>query len=178
MMLRWLRRMGSDERGAAAIELALTAPMLALAVIGIVDLSNAFSRKLGLEQGVQRAIEKIMQTTGTTTVAETLKSEVACQVNGLDTAGLCKSSPVTAADITVKYRLECRDSGGTLTYTYTTTTVTDFDAQSCSSTSKEARYIEVAAKDAYYPLFPIRFAAFSKSDGSYQFTAVAGVRTK
>ena len=31
--------------------------------IGIVDMSNAFSRKLTLEQGAQRAIEKIMQTT-------------------------------------------------------------------------------------------------------------------
>ena len=48
------------------IELALVAPVLALMVIGIVDMSNAFSRKLALEQGAQRASRKIMQTTETT----------------------------------------------------------------------------------------------------------------
>jgi len=54
-----------NDRGAAIIELALVAPVLALMTIGIVDMSNAYSRKLGLEQGAQRAIEKIMQTTRT-----------------------------------------------------------------------------------------------------------------
>ena len=54
-------RLLRDERGAAVIELALVAPVLALMVIGIVDISNAYSRKLALEQGAQRAIEKIMQ---------------------------------------------------------------------------------------------------------------------
>ena len=43
--------------------MALVAPIFALTVIGIVDMSNAYSRKLGAEQGAQRAIEKIMQTT-------------------------------------------------------------------------------------------------------------------
>ena len=31
--------------------------------IGVVDMSNAFGRKLALEQAAQRAIEKVMQTT-------------------------------------------------------------------------------------------------------------------
>ena len=57
-----------DARGAAVIEMALIAPVLALGVIGIVDISNAYSRKLALEQGAQRAVEKIMQTTSYTTV--------------------------------------------------------------------------------------------------------------
>ena len=35
-----------------------------LMTIGVVDISNAFGRKLTLEQAAQRAIEKIMQTTG------------------------------------------------------------------------------------------------------------------
>ena len=55
-----MRKLFRDERATAIIELALVAPIVALTVIGIVDLSNGFSRKLGLEQGAQRAIEKIM----------------------------------------------------------------------------------------------------------------------
>jgi Flp pilus assembly protein TadG len=61
-------RLLADARGAAVIEMALIAPVLALGVIGIVDVSNAYSRKLALEQGAQRAIEKIMNTTETSTV--------------------------------------------------------------------------------------------------------------
>ena len=73
-----------ESRGAAVIEMALIAPVLALGVIGIVDVSNAYSKKLALEQGAQRAIEKIMNTTETTTVEATLANEAVCQVDGHD----------------------------------------------------------------------------------------------
>ena len=63
------RSLRSDDRGAAVIEMALVAPVFALMVIGISDMSNAYSQKLALEQGAQRSIEKVMQTTGLTTVA-------------------------------------------------------------------------------------------------------------
>ena len=64
-------------------------------VVGIVDMSNAFSRKLALEQGAQRAIEKIMQTTADDTVEDTFKNEAVCQVNGTNADGTCKTSPIT-----------------------------------------------------------------------------------
>ena len=85
-----------DKRGAVIIELAIVAPVLALMAIGVIDLSNAYSRKLALEQGAQRAIEKIMQTTADTTVEATLTNEALCQVNGTNTDGTCKTSPITA----------------------------------------------------------------------------------
>ena len=75
-----LRSLRADARGAAIIELALVAPILGLMVVGIVDMSNAFSKKLTLEQGAQRAIERIMQTTANDTVEGTLKTEAVCQV--------------------------------------------------------------------------------------------------
>lgn len=59
MMRGAFRTLVGNERGAAIIELALIAPVVAIAVAGISDLSSAFSRKLALEQGAQRAIEKI-----------------------------------------------------------------------------------------------------------------------
>ncbi|MDP9085899.1 MAG: pilus assembly protein, partial [Pseudomonadota bacterium] len=83
-----VRRLAASERGAVIIELAIVAPVMAMLAIGVVDMSNAFSRKLALEQGAQRAIEKIMQTTDDTTVEATLASEAVCQVNGM-TNGVC-----------------------------------------------------------------------------------------
>ena len=167
-----------DDRGAAIIELALVAPILALTVIGIVDMSNAYSRKLALEQGAQRAIERVMQTTGTTTVEDTIKTEAVCQVNGLNNDGTCKTSPISASNVTVTYRLECIDSGGTTT-AQTNTDADIFDTYTCApGTVKEARYISVALQDKYTPLFPIHFASFSSGDGTYHISATAGMRTE
>ncbi len=56
--------------------------------IGIVDMSNGFGRKLVLEQGAQRAVEKVMQTTGVLSVESTIANEVVCQVNGTDANGV------------------------------------------------------------------------------------------
>ena len=58
-MIIFSRTIRLDQRGAAVIELALVAPILAVMIIGVVDMSNGYSRKLALEQGSQRAIEKV-----------------------------------------------------------------------------------------------------------------------
>lgn len=177
MTFRRACEIGADVRGAAVIELALIAPVLALTVIGIVDMSNAYSRKLALEQGAQRAIEKIMQTTGQTTVEGTLATEAVCQVNGVAADGTCNTSPITSSDVTVTYRLECTDSSGTVTV-QTANDATTYNGLSCSGVATEARYIQVALTDKYYPMFPIHFASFTASDGSYHLGAVAGMRIK
>ena len=166
-----------SEKGAAVIELALVAPVLALMMIGVVDMSNAYTRKLALEQGAQRAIEKIMQTTGTQTVENTIKTEAVCQVNGV-TNGTCNPSPITTSNVTVTYRLECTDSGGTIT-AQTSTDSDTFDTYTCpGGTVSEAKYISVNVTDQYTPIFPIHFASFNSSDGTYHLSATAGMRTK
>jgi Flp pilus assembly protein TadG len=177
MMRRMLTRLRSDERGAAVIELAIIAPIFALMTIGVVDMSNAMGRKLALEQGAQRAIERVMQTTGTTTVEATIKNEAVCQVNGVNSDGTCKTSPITLANVTVTYRLECTDSGGTVT-TQTSTDSDAFDDFYCATgTVTEAKYLQVALTDKYKPLFPIHFGTFN-GDGTYHLSATAGMRTK
>jgi Flp pilus assembly protein TadG len=170
------------ERGAAIIELALVAPILALTVIGIVDMSNAYSRKLALEQAAQRAVEKIGQTTETATVEATLANEAVCQVNGTTTTNgvtTCNSTPITTSNVTVTWSLECTDSGGT-TSTQSTTDSATYDAFTCGGgTVSQARYLQVTVNDKYYPLFPIHFAHFtgSGSTGYYPISASAGMRT-
>jgi Flp pilus assembly protein TadG len=177
-----------DARGAAVIEMALIAPVLALGVIGIVDISNAYSRKLALEQGAQRAVEKIMQTTSYTTVESTLANEAICQVNGTTTTTTtsggqttttttCRTSPINASNVTVTWRLQCTASGGAVTNQTTTDSAT-FDTYVCpSGTASQAKYVQVALTDKYTPMFPIHFASLD-ADGTYHLAAVAGMRWK
>jgi Flp pilus assembly protein TadG len=167
------RNLLRNERGAAIIELALIAPIFALMTIGIVDMSNAYSRKLALEQGAQRAIEKIMQTTQDDSVDGTLQTEAVCQVNGIETDGVtCKSTPITAANVTVTYRQECTAAGGTITVNTGISELAD-----CGSGQTEADYISVTVTDTYTPMFPIHFSGLN-ADGTYHLTATAGMRTK
>jgi Flp pilus assembly protein TadG len=169
-------RLLADKRGAVVIELALIAPVLALCIAGIVDMSNAYSKKLALEQGAQRAIEKIMNTTEDATVESTLADEAECQINGSTTSDgvtTCKSSPTQT--ITVTWRLDCT-SGGTTTSQSTTVSGT-YDTYVHNCTGKKAGYVEVTVSDKYSPLFPIHFRGYNSSDHSYHISATAGVRT-
>lgn len=164
------RRLRADQRGAAIVELAIIAPVFALMTIGIVDMSNAYSRKLSLEQGAQRAIEKIMQTTQDDTVEGTLQTEAVCQVNGTNSDGTCKTSPITAANVTVTDRLECINADGTIE-------VMADPTDDCANSQTETRYISVTVTDSYTPMFPIHFAGLDP-DGTYHISATAGMRTQ
>ncbi len=175
-MIARMRKLARNERGAVIIELAMVAPVFALMVVGIVDLSNGFARKLVLEQGAQRAIEKVMQTTGETTVADTIRHEVICQVNGVDADGVCGTSPIADSDVTVTYRLECTDGAGVLTSSETED-ADIFDAAACATGSAEARYLQVLVENKYTPMFPIHFAGID-ADNTYHLSATAGMRTK
>lgn len=154
-----MSRVLHDKEGVAVLELALAAPILALMVVGVADLSNAYSRKLALEQAAQRSIEKIMQTTATTTPDATLKAEAVAQAGG----GL------VASDVTVRYTLYCKSSTGAFSEQ------ASYDDDSCSAGSREARYLEVRVTDEYTPMFPMRFEA-ANAAGNYVITATAGMR--
>ena len=77
-----LPRFVKDDRGAAIMELALVAPIIASLLIGMVDLSRAYSYKLKLEQSAQRAIEKVQQYQTTTSTYGTLQAEAAAEFPG------------------------------------------------------------------------------------------------
>lgn len=144
----WLR----DERGTAAIELAFVMPILAMFVIGVADLTLAFSEKLVLEQAVQRSIERVMQTTTDATVEENIKAEVR------DGAG------VTDEQIEVTYTQFCTVDGNYVE--------TAFDAV-CPTGQVPARYLQVEATDTYTTLFPLhRFGL----DKEFTFRAKTGMR--
>ena len=166
-MIRRLVSLRSDNRGAAIIELAMVAPVIALMTIGVVDLSNGFGRKLRLEQAAQRSIEKVMQTTGSLTVEETIANEAVCQYNGTEANGTCKTAPMTTDNVVVTHRLEC---DGVLKVT----TETD---QDCGTNEKESRWVQVKVSDDYQPMFPVHFSGID-SGNKYHIEAIAGMRTE
>lgn len=152
-MKRLFKRLAGDKRGVAVVELAFVAPVLAVMVVGVIDMSNSFSRKLKLEQAAQRSLEMVMHTTGDTTAEAAIESEV------MDEAG------VTADQVTVTRRLECDG-----------VEVADITLN-CDDDEIEARYFVVAINDTYEPMFPLTFAGVN-DDGVYEIRAVAGMRIK
>lgn len=152
-MRAFFLRLGKDRRGTAIVELGLAAPVLACIVIGMTDIANVFSRKLALEQGAQRAIEKQMQTTGADTPEGTIKSEAALQAN------------VDPAEVTVSYLLFCNNVAKT-----------PYSAD-CDPGEVEVRYLSVTVTDIYDPIFPIKYGPV-RTDGTYVVSATAGMRTQ
>ena len=142
-----------NEDGAAIVELAIVAPVITLLMIGVVDMSMAYGRKLNLEQAAHRSIEKVMQTSGTSTVEDEIKAEASAQAS------------VPTSNVTVNYLLECdqvRQSDPTA---------------SCTAGQLESRYVQVVVADRYTPMFPVRFAGLN-ADGTYHIRATAGMRTQ
>ena len=81
--------------------MALLLPFLSTVVIGVADISRAYSQKLILEQAAYRAIEKVQQYQSTESTYDTLKNEV---VSAATSAGM---TDVTTSTVTVDYWLEC-----------------------------------------------------------------------
>ena len=161
-MMRFVT-LARDQRGAAMIELAFIAPVLALLTVGVVDLSNGFGTKLRVEQAAQRSIEKVMQTTGVLTVEDTIAAEAVCQYNGTLPNGNCKTAPLTTADVVVTHRLECNN---------VVTTNPD-----CATGEKESRWIQVTVSTDYTPMFPLHFTGIA-ANGKYHIQSIAGMRTE
>ncbi len=157
-MIGRLRQLARDQRGAAVIELALMAPILATLTIGAIDMSNAFGRKLALEQAAQRAIEKVMNTTGEDTVQDTIKKEAVAQAS-------TGAESITADQVTVTFRLECNN-----------VVQADPDAD-CAPGQATARYILVKVEDTYDPIFSYHFTGID-ADGTYHVSSEAGVRVQ
>lgn len=159
-MTRLLRRLGRDERGASIIELALLMPIMGTLIIGVVDISRAYSQKLLLEQSAYRAIEKVQQYQATESTYDTLKNEV---VSAANNAGF---SDVTSTSVTVDYWLEC--SG---------VRQTNYDS-TCSTLPVTARFITVDVTHKFTPMFASRRWPGSNSDGTYTLHGRAGLRTQ
>lgn len=158
-MIGHLRKLAHDERGASIIELALVTPVLGSLLIGMVDVSRAYSAKLQLEQSAQRAIEKVQQYQTTTSTYDTLRAEAA------SAAGITP----TTTNPTVRYWLQC--NGNARLYGSASETT-------CSSGQSYQRYVEVTVTKPFTPMFGSRYFPRANADGTYTLTASAALRTQ
>ena len=152
-MMRYpFNKLARDERGNSLVELGLVAPILSVMFIGMVDLSQAYSAKLELEQAAQRSIEKVMQYQTQYSTYGTLQTEAA------------NAAGVPTSQVTVNYWHECN---GVKTATYNTVCVNQ----------TESRYIEVSINKDYTPTFGTRFLP-GAVNGKLTLNGKAGLRTQ
>lgn len=159
-MMQKLRNLIADDRGTSLVEMALATPIFAALLMGMVDLSRAYSEKLQLEQATQRAIEKVFNNQTQSTSYNTLKSEA---VSAAQAAGF---TDVTSTDVAIDYWLECDGARQS-----------DYDT-SCSGGQIYARYINVAIQKNFVPYFGTKYFPGANSDGTFTLRADAGIRTQ
>ena len=163
-MIRIIRNLARDERGASVIEMALVAPFLATLTIGMVDLSRGYSEKLALEQSAQRAVERAMQGMqgdDSTDIFEGLQAEAAA------TAGVAED------DVTVRYWLECN---GVDQNTSQATMAADYE-KVCPDGEYYSRHLSVSIEKGYTPMFATKWLG-ANSDGSFTLVGEAGIRVQ
>ena len=149
-MMGRLSLLKCDAAGTVTIELALIAPLLAAMLIGLVDLSTAYSDKLRLEQVAQRTIEKVQQKGFTVDMKAALETEAEAEAGA-------------GADADLTFWLECNGAK-----------VTDYDG-GCSSGQPYARYVQLDIQKDVTPVIIAKFAG-SNSDGTITVHGIAGIR--
>jgi Flp pilus assembly protein TadG len=155
-----------DQRGASIIEMGLLLPVMSTVVVGVADVSRAYSQKLILEQAAYRSIEKVQQYQSTESTYNTLQNEV---VAAATSAGF---TDVTTSNVTIDYWLECngvRQGNGTPGNGY--------DAV-CSSGQKYARWVSVDVTHDFSPMFSSRRFPGANANGSYTLHGRAALRTQ
>jgi Flp pilus assembly pilin Flp len=143
-----------DDRGASVVELAFVAPIMASLLIGMVDLSRAYSHKLKLEQAAQRAIEKVQQYQTTTSTYGTLQSEAAA------------AAGVPTGNVVIDYWLECNG-----------VEATDYNSV-CSTGQTYARWVSVEVTGTFTPIFPSKRYPGANANGTFTLKGFAGMRTQ
>jgi Flp pilus assembly protein TadG len=156
-MIRLVKRFARDERGASIIEMAMVLPFFGAMIIGVADVSRAYSAKLKLEQAAYRAIEKVQQYRDTSSTFTTISSEATTAATA---AGF------TSPTVTVDYFVEC---DGTRQATYNT---------NCSVSQTENRWITVDIAGTFTPMFASSKWPGSNANGTYTLHGKAGLRTK
>jgi Flp pilus assembly protein TadG len=60
MIGNWLKKFAKDERGVSAVEFALTAPVLMVSVLGVVDIGNIVYQRSDMESALRSGIQYFM----------------------------------------------------------------------------------------------------------------------
>ena len=153
-MIRLRSHLAGDESGASVIELALAAPLLATFLIGMVDLSRAYSTKLHVEQAAQRTIEMVQRNGFSAGQESTLQAEA-------------QAAAGTGSTATVTSSLECTSGSVTTTKSFTS---------GCADGETFARYVRVNITKGYTPFFRFKWDMRTSSGSSWTVNGSAGIR--
>ena len=164
MIVRALFNLRDDQRGASLIELALAAPFMAAIVIGMADLSRAYSMKLMLEQASQRAVEKVENQRSVATSYNTdLQTEA--------TSAMTAAGYSTGNSYTPDSWLECSSDAGA-----SWTRQTDFNGSCPNASDLTARYVSMRVSRNFVPMFTSRAWPGANADGTITVSGYAEVR--
>lgn len=158
-MIRRLRTLFRDERGASLIELGLALPILSFMLLGMVDMARGFAAKLKLEQAAQSTIEAVQQRgyfhdlTSSPTSLSLIKAEAEARAG-------------TGSVATATAYIECRNGASRTTAALPGT---------CPGGQTTARYVAVAIAKTYTPMFGVELAG-ANVNGTYSLTGVAALR--
>jgi len=155
-MMARLSPLARDAAGTATIELALVAPILGAMLIGLVDISTAYSNKLRLEQVAHRTIEKVQQSGFTTSMEAALETEA-------------ETAAGAGSDADVTHWTECTAANGTkTTSTYTA---------ACPGGQTFARYVQLDIQKTHTPIILAKFEG-GNANGTVTVHGIAGIRTQ
>jgi Flp pilus assembly pilin Flp len=130
-----LTRVDGDDRGVTIVEFGFIAPLLALFVLGIVDLGQGLSERFGMQQAVNRALEMVQ---GHPAEAEANESEVDYSFIKTEAA---TAADVPESDVELTQWLECDG-----------VEQDDYDG-SCEDGQDTARYLRLRIEKTYQAHF-------------------------
>lgn len=155
LVMNKIRSLRDDQHGTSLIELAILAPFAALLLLGMVDTSLAFTKKLRIEQVVQRAVEKA-----------TAYGSAGSDYSGLDDEAAAAAN-VPLKDVKMDKWLECSGERQE-----------DFDDE-CDEDELISRHVSMTIKASYTPMFrygPIGKLVGAQETGVIPFTVDSEVR--
>ena len=154
--LRRALGIGHDSRGVSMLEFGLFMPILALMLLGTIDLARGLATKFGIEQATQRTIE-----------LATLGSRPRADYSFL-VAEAATAAGVPVAQVTLDQWLECDN-----------VRQTNFGG-SCTAAQQAARYVTITVWKDYTPMFDgIPFVGrLAAANGKIRLTADSGVRVQ
>jgi Flp pilus assembly protein TadG len=156
------RSLARDSRGATLVEFGLFFPIVALLLLGTIDIGLGLATRFRLEQATQRTIELATIVGRPQTDYSYLVPEAV------------RASGVPAAQVTLGQWLECRTSSGA------TRRETNFNG-GCATGEQAARYVTITIWQNYVPMFasiPLLGRVGSGPNGSIRLTADSGVRVQ
>jgi Flp pilus assembly protein TadG len=152
LLLRTLH-IGRDSRGVSMLEFGLFIPIMAVILLGAVDLARGLAMKFGIEQATHRTME-----------LATLRAQPLADYSFLrDEAAAAADVPV--AQVTLDQWLECNNTRHS---SFTGT---------CAPGQQAARYITISVWKDYTPMFAgIPFVRLADANGKIRLAADSGVR--